>query len=116
MDLLALLNGLVAQLADAQKAADDLAKLKFDEGFAAGVASVPVGSDKIFSQEEVDAMLKPLQDELALVKEQVLALQGEIDTKVAEAVAGFKAELLAKYEAQQVVESDSETGFRDLLK
>lgn len=115
MDLLALLNGLVAQLADAQKAADDLAKAKFDEGFAAGVASVPV-SDKIFSQADVDALLAPLQAQITDLQAQVLALQGSIDQKVSDAVAAVKTDLLQKYQALEVAIQDQETGFENLLK
>lgn len=98
MDLLSLLNGLVAQLADAQKAADDLAKAKFDEGFAAGVASVPPPSDKIFSQAELDAA----------VAAAVAPVQAQLDGVVAElaglkeAFAAFKAAELEKVKALEV--------------
>lgn len=129
MDLVALLNNLVAninelqaKLIDAQVSADALAKQKYDEGFAAGVASVPTPqpSDKLYSQEEMDAAIQsavvPLNEKIAELQTQVDGMQAQIDAKVSEAMSAFKAELLAKYEAQQVVESDSETGFRDLLK
>lgn len=115
MDLLALLTGLQVQIADAQKAADDLAKLKFDEGFAAGVASVPV-SDKVFSQADVDALLAPLQAQVADLQAQVSALQSSLDQKVAEAVAAIKADLLAKYQELEVALQDKEVGFEQLLK
>jgi len=62
---------------------------KYDEGFAAGVASVPPSSGS-FSQADVDAA-------------------------VASAIAALKQSLKDAYEAQQVVESASETGFKDLL-
>lgn len=121
MDLVSLLNNLVAniaslqaQLADAQKAADDLAKAKYDEGFAAGVASVGPG-DKIYSQAELDAIVLPLNEKIAALELTVNELSASIPVKIAEAVAAFKAELLAKYEAAQVVESDVETGFKNLL-
>lgn len=121
MDLVALLNNLVAniaslqaQLADAQKAADDLAKAKYDEGFAAGVASVGPG-DKIYSQAEVDAIVLPLNEKIAALEVLIADINASIPVKVAEAVSTFKAELLAKYEAAQVVESDVETGFKNLL-
>ncbi len=126
MDLALLLNGLVAsinelqaKLADANNAAQELANQKYEEGFAAGVASVPV-SEKIYTQAELDAAVQasvlPLQEQIVSLQAQVDGMQAQIDAKVAEAMALFKADLLAKYEAQQVVESDSETGFKDLLK
>lgn len=94
MDLVSLLNGLVAQLADAQKAADNLAKAKYDEGFAAGVASVPA-NDKIYSQAEVDSMLAVavggIQAQLSAVSAELQALK---DT-----FAAFKAQELAKVQA-----------------
>jgi len=123
MDLVQLLNSLVnslrelqAKLADADQAAQDLARSKYEQGFAAGVASVSIPvSDKIFSQAEVDAMVLPLQESILSLQSQIDQMQAQIDAKVSQAVAAFKAELLAKYEAQQVVESASETGFKDLL-
>lgn len=129
MDLLALLQGLVAQLAalqtqlaDVPAALEAAKKLSYDEGFAAGVASVPVvlPSDKIYSQDELDAKiqeaLQPVQAELDSVKAQMVDMQVQIDQKIADAIAAFKADLLAKYQDQQVVEAQSETGFADLLK
>lgn len=123
MDLVQLLSGLLeslsqlqAKLADADQAAQDLARSKYEQGFAAGVASVSIPvSDKIFSQAEVDAMVLPLQESILSLQSQIDQMQAQIDAKVSQAVAAFKAELLAKYEAQQVVESASETGFKDLL-
>lgn len=124
MDLVALLNSLVAsiaalqaQLADAQKAADDLAKVKYDEGFAAGVASVVV-SDKIYSQAELDAKIAeavaPLNAKIVELDVKVAELSAAVVAEAGKLVA-YKAELLAKYEAQQVAESEGETGFKNLL-
>lgn len=107
MDLVALLNSLVAniaalqaQLADAQKAADDLAKLKYDEGFAAGVASVQPG-DKIYSQAELDAKVAEVVAPLTLKVEEQAAKIVQLEALVAENDAkfvAFKAELVAKLE------------------
>ena len=125
MDLVALLNGLVAniaalqaQLVDAQASADALAKAKYDEGFAAGVASVGV-SDKIYSQAELDAKIAeavlPLNEKIALLDAKVLELEALVVSADAKLVE-FKQMLLAKYEEAQVAESAVETGFKDLLK
>lgn len=121
MDLVKLLNELVAniaalqaQLVDAQASADALAKLKYDEGFAAGVASVVAPpSDKIYSQAELD---QKIADALLPIQAELEAVKASIEPKVAEALAVFKADLLSKYQEQQVVESQLETGFADLLK
>ena len=40
------------------------------------------------------------------LESQVAELQASIETKVSEAIAAFKADLLAKYEAAQAAESD----------
>lgn len=97
MDLLALLNDLVLKLADVQKAADDLSKAKYDEGFAAGVASVV--SDKIYSQADVDAMVaeavSKLQSQLDAVSDELAALKL--------AFAAFKSQELEKV---KTLESD----------
>jgi hypothetical protein len=135
MDIIALLQGLALKieelsvaLSDAQAAGDSIAKEAYDKGFADGVASLPPPvSDKIYSQEELDAAVAgavgPLQEqvsamqaELESLKVQVSDLQAGLEDAKIEAVAAFKSELLAKYEEQQVVESTSETGFADLLK
>lgn len=124
MDLVALLNNLVAniatlqaQLVDAQASADALAKAKYDEGFAAGVASVPVVPGG-FSQEQVDAFIAaavaPLNEKIALLDAKIVELEAALVAEAGKLVA-FKADLLAKYEAQQVAESEGETGFKNLL-
>lgn len=130
MDLLALLQGLVAsvsalqaQLADAEAALAEAKKLSYDEGFAAGIASVGTGNDKIYSQAELDAQVAAAREGLQLqitdLQSQLDALKAEVDSKVAtavsEAVAALKAQLKAAYEAQQVAESEGETGFKGLL-
>lgn len=118
--LLESLNALQAKLADAEQAAEELAKAKYDEGFAAGVASVvpPVG-DKIYSQAELDLAVEsavlPLQEQITMLQGQVDGIPALVDAKVIEAVALCKAELLAKYEAQQAAETSTEASFKDLL-
>lgn len=86
----------------------------YDEGYAAGVSTQ--GSDKLYSQAELDAKIQdailPLQEEINVLKSQIV----DVEVVKSEAKAELKAELLAKYEEQQVVESQSETGFSDLLK
>jgi hypothetical protein len=71
-----------------QMAADLL--VKFNEGFAAGVASVGTGGVKIYSQEEADAIVKDNMDKL-------------------------KQSLKEAYINQQVAETAGEVGFSDLL-
>jgi uncharacterized small protein (DUF1192 family) len=114
MDLVKLLNDLVAniaalqaQLVDAQASADALAKQKYDEGFAAGVASVPPPvSDKIFSQAELDAAVagavEPLKSQIAGLQAELDQVKAGIDAKVAEAVAAVKAEFLAKLKNAEI--------------
>ena len=107
MDLVQLLNNLVAniaalqaQLVDAQASADALAKAKYDEGFAAGVASVGSG-DKIYSQAELDAKVAeavaPLNAKIVELDAKVVALQALVDGNAAALVA-FKLEVAAKLE------------------
>lgn len=121
-DLSATISSLQLALADAEAAAVQIAKENYDKGFADGVASVPppVVSDKIFSQEELDAAVKaavePLQARVVELEALVEEIKAGVQPKIDEALAAFKAELLAKYEAQQVVESETETGFKELLK
>jgi chromosome segregation ATPase len=135
MDILALFNAfkeqlqsLQAALQDAQAASEQLAQEQYAKGFADGVASVPPPvNDKIYSQEELDqavrSALAPVEEQVAAMRvqieglgQQILELQNNIDSAKADAVAAFKAELLAKYEEQQVAESQGETGFGDLLR
>lgn len=124
MDLLALLQDVVLKLAQAEALLAAEKKASFDAGFAAGVASVSGGSDKIYSQEELDAAvaaaLAPVKEELVLLKEEIAqlkaAFQAEKDKAVADALVAFKAALAKEYADRQVVESELETGFAMLLK
>lgn len=128
MDLVKLLNDLVAniaalqsQLADAQASAQALADAKYKEGFDAGVASVQIPvSDKVYSQIELDAKiaeaLLPLQTQIADLQAKVDAIPSALESAKVEAVAAFKAELVVKYQEMQVVEEQAETGFAELLK
>lgn len=119
MDLLQLLQDLIANLADLQaKLADAEASLaaakqaSFDEGFAAGVASVPVSGDLKFSQADLDAAVAaavgPLNDQIAAMQAQLDGVPGQI----ADAVSALKAELAQKY-ADALVD---DIAFADLLK
>lgn len=87
-DLAASIEALKASLVNAQGQLDVLSKAKYDEGFAAGVASVGVG-DKLYSQIEVDAMLMPVKAELE-------ALKADLPNQINAAIAALKSEILAK--------------------
>jgi len=124
MDLLKMLSDLSEAITAMQAqiaAADEVAKAKYDEGFAAGVKSMQAPhSDKIYSQAELDAKVEevvaPLIEQIEALKKDIEAAKAEVQPKIDEAILAFKAELLAKYNEQQVVESESETGFAELLK
>ncbi len=106
MDLVTLLNNLIAninalqlQLADAQVSADALAKAKFDEGFAAGVASVTGGG---FTQADIDAAVATA---VAPLITQVAALQVQVDgipAQILAAIEAFKVDALAKMKAEEM--------------
>lgn len=132
MDFLKVLQDMIANIAALQLALQDaeatlaLAKqASYDEGYAAGVASVPVidpppTSDKIYSQAELDAAVATavtvVQAKVDELQAQVDTFPGIIDAKVAEAMAAFKADLFAKYKDLEVVMQAAETGFEELLK
>lgn len=138
MDIIASLNKLVADiatlqasLANAQGAAESIAKENYDKGFADGVASVPpVDGEKKFTQADLDAAVEAVRSALTVEMEalrlQVSDLQGkldqataELDQKIAEAVkvaiGAFKAELKLKFAEQQAKESSDEAEFGKLL-
>lgn len=73
---------LQAKLVDANAAVDAEKKASFDQGFAAGVASVPVAGDpsKVFSQED-------------------------LDKAVVAGVAAFKADFLVKFQALELADA-----------
>lgn len=123
MNLAQILTGLVeqiaalqVQMADAEGAAVQLRKEGFDEGFAAGVASVGVpASDKIFSQTEVDAMLAPLNEQILLLKAQLDAVPSQIADAVSVARTELRAEIKARWESSQAAESSAESDFGSFL-
>lgn len=126
-NLVSTINNLQQQLADAQAAVNQVAQDSYNQGFAAGAASVtPPPSDKIYSQVELDAAVQaavdPLNQQIMVLNGQIASMQAQIDSipqQIADAVnaamSDYKAQLKAAYEAQQVVESTSETGFAALL-
>lgn len=97
----------------------------FEEGLAqAGQAN---GEDKIYSDAEVNQIIAdtkaPLEQKIGELELTIATLQGQIadhpalvETAKSEAVAAFKAELLAKYDEQQAQETASEAGIAELLK
>ena len=94
-DLLASISVLQAQLADVPAALEAAKKASYDEGFAAGVASVPppASSDKIYSQAELDIMLEPLKAKVAELQAQVDQIPSLVDAAVKDAKAGFLASM-----------------------
>lgn len=90
---------------------------KYDVGFTEGAAFV--GSDVIYTQAEVDAKLaeqaSTYETQVAELQAQVDAIPEKITAAKAEAVTAKLAELKAAYQAQQVAESQGETGFGSLL-
>lgn len=97
MDLIQLLQGLQQQIADAQAAAEKLAKENYDKGFADGVLSVGNG-DKIYSQVEADALIAaavtPLSEKVAALQVQVDGIPGLISDAVFKAKSDVLAAVL----------------------
>ncbi len=94
--------------------------VEYNKGFDAGVlqSGQAGGADKIFSLDELNAELAPLQAQIVSLEAGVASLQAIVNSvpqQIVEAVAAYKAELKAAYEAQQVAESQGETGFGALL-
>jgi SMC interacting uncharacterized protein involved in chromosome segregation len=125
MDLLALLNNLVAtinelntKLVDAQAAADQLAQVKFQEGADSKNAEIEAlkaeiealkagGAEKKFSQSEVDAFVLEATAPLQVKVDELGLKVNELDQKLAEfdaqkaveieaAVSGAKVSLKAE--------------------
>lgn len=107
------------QLGDVQVSADADVKESYDKGFADGKLSMGNGEDKLYSQVELDTALenatKPLSDQIAALQVQIDDLKVQIDAAKEAGKAELKASLKAAYEAQQVAESEGETGFGALL-
>lgn len=111
-----------AELAD--KEADAVARegVAYNKGLADGKASMGEPSDKIYSQVELDGIVAPLNESIAAKDLAISAKQAELDQalaesagKIAEALAGFKAEVKAKFEAAQASENATEAEFAAFL-
>jgi hypothetical protein len=114
-DLVAKLSELQAQLADVPAALEAAKKLSYDEGFVAGVASVPVvvPGDKIFSQAELDAKIAEVVAPLEKKVSDLELVVAGMDQKVLDAVMAAKADLLAKIKDLELKEeSDLELLFK----
>lgn len=89
----------------------------YEDGLAkAGQAG---GTDKIYSDAEMNEFLAPLKEKIAALEAEKQAaadaLPGLLEAAKVESVAAFKLELKAKYEEQQEAETTGETGFAALL-
>jgi len=118
------IEALKAGLDELKPIVEDEKKVEFDKGFDEGVKQNVAPGDKIYSQEEMNAELAPRDAKIAELTAQVeadAAMIAALEAKLAlatdgaAAVAAFKAELLAKYEEQQVAETSGEVGFKELL-
>jgi hypothetical protein len=125
MDLIQMLNDLVlkisdlqAKLADAQMALDEQIKIAYDKGYNDGVASIPapVPSDKIYSQEELDAIVQSALEPVNAKVAELEVIVAGIDQKVADAVAQMKADLMVKFQELKAKEDGIEVEFEELLK
>lgn len=90
-----------------------------DKGFDLGIAQagVPAG-DKIYTEADLQAEKAILQALIEAGKEKIAGLESkvvELENAQDFKVAQFKAQLKSKYEELQVIESQAETGFADLL-
>lgn len=112
MNVIELLNGLVAQiqglqqaLVDAQAAVELVRKEAYDKGFADGVASVPVSGDKIYSQADLDKAVAdavgPLNEKIVALQAQVDGIPGQIDAAVAQAKVDIKAQIKTLLQAEE---------------
>ena len=126
MGVLDILSGLEAEIqAEFQPKLDKLAAAKEslaaelkaakDAGFDEGVAQNSLPGDKIYTEADLQAEIVPLQAKIEELKLQLGELPAKVEVEVAAALAKFKAELAQAYEAQQVAESEGETGFKALL-
>jgi len=94
---------------ESKKAADqaevdaDLAQLKIDldKAFDEGVAQSGSPGDKLYSEEELQAELLPLKNEIAAYKVEVQGLKDQVQQLIdsqAASMAAFKADIAAKLE------------------
>lgn len=86
------------------------------EGYSAGVASVSSPGDKVYSQEDLDAAVNPLKDELAVVKSELEVVKSESEIKLNDAVMAAKKDLLEGIEADLQASQDSENATEQEFK
>ena len=101
-----------------QQLADEL-KASYDAGYAAGLAAAS-GSDKIYSQAEVDAKIAesiaPLQLQINDLSLKLEAAIADKDASIAQSLSDLKASLLAQLELEQASELALKESFKSLLK
>ena len=124
MDLIQMLNDLVAKitdlqakLADAQAALDEQIKISYDKGYADGVKDGnPVPTDKIYSQEELDAKIVETVAEFKARMDELEAAIIGVDKKVADSIAKVKIDILEKFMELKSKEDGAEDEFAEWLK
>jgi L-lactate utilization protein LutC len=109
-------SGFDAQIAAMQSAVDAIVEAVKEPGDG----TVVTPSDKIYTQVDLDsavnAAVLPLQAEIDQLKGQISEVNAGVDERVAKGFADLKAQLAAAYAEKQVVETQAETGFAELLK
>lgn len=113
---------IVVEGANSMKSAiAEYGKEQFDMGWDEAMKQAGSGgsTDKIYSEAEMNQIIAetkaPLEAKIAEIQAQIDAIPGQIAAAQEAAVNGYKAMLKAKYSEQQVVESQTETGFASLL-
>lgn len=122
MDIVALLQSLIAQLADlqlkladAQSALDAEKAASYQLGVNDGVAQKQGELDaKQLELDAVKAELEELKKNPPVESDKIYS-QAEADQLVVDAKAALKAELLQKYKEQQAVEAQGESEIEALL-
>lgn len=95
---------------------------QYNKGWDEAMAQAGSGgsSDKIYSEAEMNQIIAdtkaPLEAQVQQIQAALDSVPASIEEAKVQAKAEVKAELKAAYDAQQVAESQGETGFGDLLK
>lgn len=106
MTLQELLVQAAQAIADANAAAEQIAKEAYDKGFADGVASVVPGNpDLKYTQADLDKAVAdavgPLNEKIVALQAQVDGIPGQIDAAVAQAKVDIKAQIKALLQTEE---------------
>ena len=88
----------------------------YNEGYKAGVSSASNGEDKVYSQEDMDNVVKALEEKITAKDEEIVKINDAVEGKITLALSEMVLEIEADLQAAQDSENATEAEFKAKLE